>query len=292
MAILVAQRKIIVDGFIVMIGNLYVVATPIGNLQDFSSRGARLLSSVKMVAAEDTRRARTLLAEIGCDNVKVVPLHEHNEKTQLGNITQLILDGHDIALISDAGTPLLSDPGFLLVRECWRMNIRVLPVPGPSAVLSALSVCPIPAEHFYFHGFIAAKPAQRRAQIGGLLLRREATVFFEAPHRVEHCLMDFLELAPDRRMMVAREMTKRYESYKFGNASDLLAALRKENAFRGEFVFVLEGEAKKDIEHPWEHQLLAMLVKEIGPSKAAKIVGQLSSKNRRELYQKALSLAE
>ncbi|MAZ45286.1 MAG: 16S rRNA (cytidine(1402)-2'-O)-methyltransferase [Gammaproteobacteria bacterium] len=291
MATTVAQTTINMDGFIIMIGNLYVVATPIGNLQDFSSRGARLLSSVKMVAAEDTRRARTLLAEIGCDNVMITALHEHNEKTQLGDIIKLILDGNDIALVSDAGTPLLSDPGFLLVRECWRMNIPVLPVPGPSAVVSALSICPIPAERFYFHGFLSSKSTQRRSQIEGLLARREATVFFEAPHRVEHCLADFLELAPERKMMLAREMTKLYESYEFGSASDLLTALRKEDAFKGEFVFVLEGETN-DIEHPWENRLLVALVKEVGPSRAAKIVGQLSGKNRRELYQKAISLPE
>ena len=273
---------------IVMLGVLYVVATPIGNLQDITRRGIAVLSSVQIVAAEDTRRTRVLLGEIGVQPGELVALHEHNESAAVRRLVAALAEGVDVALVSDAGTPLLSDPGFELVRGCWERGISVVPVPGPSALSAALSVCPIPAGSFYFHGFLAAREGQRRAQLTDLLRREEAVVFFEAPHRMARCLQDLAELAPQRRIMIGREMTKLHESYLLGNAATLLDTLRDTDTLRGEFVCVLEGE--QDTVAGDVQETMAVLASELAPSVAARIGAQLLGVNRRDLYRIATAL--
>jgi 16S rRNA (cytidine1402-2'-O)-methyltransferase len=272
-----------------MLGVLYVVATPIGNLQDITRRGIAVLSSVQIIAAEDTRRTKVLLGEIGVQTAKLLALHEHNESAAVARVIAALQEGADVALVSDAGTPLLSDPGFELVRRCWELQLSVVPIPGASAVSAVLSVCPIPAGHFYFQGFVSPRDNQRRRQLAELLRREEAVVFFEAPHRIERCLQDLADLAPDRRIMLGREMTKLHESYLLGPASQLLADLRGQDAMRGEFVCVIEGSrevaAALDVQHT-----MAVLVGELSPSVAAKIGAQLLGMSRRDLYQLATSL--
>jgi 16S rRNA (cytidine1402-2'-O)-methyltransferase len=275
----------------VMLGVLYVVATPIGNLQDVTRRGISVLSSVQIIAAEDTRRTRVLLAEIGVGRVELVALHEHNESSIIARIVAALREGVDVALVSDAGTPLLSDPGFELVRRCWELQIPVVPVPGASAVSAVLSICPIPASRFYFHGFLASRDGQRRQQLAELLHRKEAVVFFEAPHRIERCLEDVAELAEARRMVIGREMTKRHESYLLGTASELLSQLRERDAVRGEFVCVIEGEAEVSAAIDMDvRRTMSILTSELAPSVAAKVGSQLLGVKRRDLYQFARSL--
>lgn len=272
-----------------MPGVLYVVATPIGNLQDITRRGVTVLSSVQTVAAEDTRRTRVLLGEIGVAGVELVALHEHNESTAVARIVATLQAGADVALVSDAGTPLVSDPGFELVRRCWELGFVVVPVPGPSALSTVLSVCPIPAAHFYFHGFLAAREGQRRQQLRELLQRSEAVVFFEAPHRIIRCLEDVAELAGDRRMMIGREMTKLHEDYLLGTAAELRATLQAQEAVRGEFVCLLEGSPSLGLGGDVQ-RTMAVLANELAPSVAARIGSQLLGVNRRELYQLATAL--
>ena len=275
-----------------MTGNLYIVATPIGNLKDRSYRAEEILLSVDLIAAEDTRRARSLLTEIGHTEASFIALHEHNESEEIDNIIRSISDWKDVAVVSDAGTPLLSDPGFQLVRECWGRDIPVIPVPGPSSITSALSICPIPSERFYFHGFLSAKARKRREQLAGLLERSEATVFFEAPHRIEKCLIDITDLAPQRQMMIARELTKLYEDCIVGRADELLSILREREALRGEFVCIVEGNNQYSPEHIEIDLLLELLINEVGPSRAAKIAAQVLKRNRREIYQIAIEIQE
>jgi 16S rRNA (cytidine1402-2'-O)-methyltransferase len=275
----------------VMLGVLYVVATPIGNLQDVTRRGISVLSSVQIIAAEDTRRTRVLLAEIGVGRVELVALHEHNESSIIARIVAALREGVDVALVSDAGTPLLSDPGFELVRRCWELQIPVVPVPGASAVSAVLSICPIPASRFYLHGFFSSRDCQRRQQLGEFLQRKEAVVFFEAPHRIERCLEDVAELAEARRMVIGREMTKRHESYLLGTASELLSQLRERDAVRGEFVCVIEGDVEVSTAMDMDvRRAMSILTSELAPSVAAKVGSQLLGVKRRDLYQFARSL--
>ena len=274
-----------------MLGVLYVVATPIGNLQDITRRGITVLSSVQLIAAEDTRRTSVLLAEIGVAGVELVALHEHNESRAVNRVVAALLAGADVALVSDAGTPLVSDPGFELVRRCWELDVSVLPIPGASALSAALSVCPIPASHFYFHGFVASRDSQRRQQLAELLRRKETVVFFEAPHRIARCLQDVADLAGERRMMIGREMTKLHESYLLGTAAELLQTLQVEDAARGEFVCVLEGDPQVGFGGD-VRETMTVLASELSPSVAARIGAQLLGVNRRELYRIATALKQ
>ena len=274
-----------------MLGVLYVVATPIGNLQDITRRGITVLSSVQLIAAEDTRRTSVLLAEIGVAGVELVALHEHNESRAVNRVVAALLAGADVALVSDAGTPLVSDPGFELVRRCWELDVSVLPIPGASALSAALSVCPIPASHFYFHGFVASRDSQRRQQLADLLRRKETVVFFEAPHRIARCLQDVADLAGERRMMIGREMTKLHESYLLGTAAELLQTLQVEDAARGEFVCVLEGDPQVGFGGD-VRETMTVLASELSPSVAARIGAQLLGVNRRELYRIATALKQ
>lgn len=269
---------------------LYVVATPIGNLEDISRRAADVLRSVAIVAAEDTRRTRVLLDALGADSARMVALHSHNEGAASVRVLQSLRDGSTVALVSDAGTPLLSDPGFELVRACWAEQIAVLPVPGPSAVLAALSVCPLPAGRFHFEGYLPARAGQRRARLRELAARDEACVFFEAPHRIAGCLEDIAALDPARRLLLGREMTKLHEQYLCATASELLAQLSAAGQLRGEFVGVLEA-GSSDADTRAAHRTMAVLCAELAPAQAARLGSQLLGLPRRELYDLALKLA-
>ncbi len=270
---------------------LYVVATPIGNLEDFSRRGADVLGSVAMIAAEDTRRTRVLLDAIGVSSVPVVALHSHNESSATAKAMSRLRDGAAVALVSDAGTPLLSDPGFELVRACWAEDIPVLPVPGASAVAAVLSVCPLPATRFYFEGFLPARAAGREQRLRQILALDVATVFFEAPHRMAVTLSDLHRLNPERRLMIGREMTKRHEQYLCDVAAVLLDELAGSEQLKGEFVCVLEG-AATDAAPGEVRRTMAILARELPPAQAARLGAQLLDRPRRGLYDLALELRE
>ncbi|MCZ6643806.1 MAG: 16S rRNA (cytidine(1402)-2'-O)-methyltransferase [Gammaproteobacteria bacterium] len=276
----------------VMSGILYVVATPIGNLADITRRGAMVLESVAIIAAEDTRRSRVLLAEIGAGKTKMVALHDHNESHVGTKIVASLTQGSDVALISDAGTPLLSDPGFDLVRRCWEAGIEVIPIPGPSAVLAALCVCPLPAQQFYFEGFLPAKSGLRKSRLTELLEFPFAVIFFETPHRIESCLSDLSVLAPERRLMIGREMTKRHETYRSDTPERLLQFLQAEDQLRGEFVCILEAKTTPDSTASDVRRIMQILCKELAPAQAARIGAQLSGHNKAELYSLAVEYSQ
>ena len=274
-----------------MSGVLYVVATPIGNLEDVTRRGVDVLSSVAMIAAEDTRRTRVLLEAIGVTGPRLIALHSHNEQAASLALVERLQSGDDVALVSDAGTPLLSDPGFELVRACWAQGLAVIPVPGPSAVIAVLSVAPIPCGRFHFDGFLPSRPAQRRERLAALAALGTAVVFFEAPHRMAGCLEDLAALVPERRLVVGREMTKRHEQYLCDVPDRLRQILEVGEQFRGEFVCVLEG--GRDQPLPAEvRRTMEILCRELSPAQAARLGAQLLGHKRRELYDLALLLGE
>lgn len=242
-----------------------------------------------MIAAEDTRRTRVLLEAIGSGPLPILALHTHNESTASEGVMVRLREGASVALVSDAGTPLLSDPGFEVVRACWREAIPVIPVPGPSAIATVLSVCPLPAGRFMFEGFLPARPAAREERLLVLLEAGMAVVFFEAPHRISATLADLARLAPERRLMIGREMTKRHEQYLCDVPDRLLGALTEGEHLKGEFVCVLEagtaGATPVEVRRTME-----VLVRELPPTQAARLGAELLGRNRRELYELALSL--
>jgi 16S rRNA (cytidine1402-2'-O)-methyltransferase len=244
-----------------------------------------------MIAAEDTRRTRVLLDAIGSSGIPVLALHSHNETAASETVMARLREGAAVALVSDAGTPLLSDPGFELVRACWDEGIAVVPVPGASAVSAALSVCPLPGGRFLFEGFLPAKAASREERLRELLTLEVAVVFFEAPHRMAATLEELHRLAPQRRLMIGREMTKRHEQYLCNVPAELLAALSAGEQLRGEFVCVLEGgprsSASVDVRRTME-----VLVRDLPPAQAARLGAQLLGRTRRELYDLAMSLRQ
>lgn len=276
-----------------MNGSLYVVATPIGNLGDVTRRGQEVLAAVTTIACEDTRRTASLLAHLGIPKPKLVALHEHNEDSISERLIERLRAGDDVALVSDAGTPLLSDPGFLLLRRCWEEQLKCVPVPGAASPIAALSVCPLPTHEFFFQGFLPAKATRRRERLLQMLARDSAVVFFEAPHRIEGCLSDLHELAPTRRIFVARELTKQYEHLLCGTAAEVLASLQQAQAVRGEFVCVLEAAepvVADEAVSPEHQRLLLLLCDEMGPAKAARLVASYTGVTKSRLYDLALSL--
>lgn len=274
-----------------MAGLLYVVATPIGNLEDLGRRAVNILASVATIAAEDTRRTRVLLEAIGVAGVELLALHSHNESAASGAVLRRLREGCTVALVSDAGTPLLCDPGYELVRACWEEGIEVRPIPGASAVTALLSVSPLPGAHYRFEGFLPSRPGARDARLRELLELDEPSVFFEAPHRMASTLDDLARLAPQRRMLVGREMTKLHEQYLCASAGELLVELRAADRLRGEFVCVLE--AAPGASRPRDaRRTMEILGRELAPAQAARLGAQLLDLPKRELYQLAMTLRQ
>ncbi len=227
-----------------MSGTLYVVATPIGNLEDVTLRAVRVLGEVTVVACEDTRRTRALLTHLGL-STPAVSYHEHNETARAAQLVSRLLDGDSVALVSDAGTPCISDPGYRLVREAAAAGIDVVPVPGASACIAALSASGLATDAFLFAGFLPAKRGARRARLEELAGVRETVVFYEAPHRIGAMLEDLAEAFGPREVAVARELTKVHEETLRGTIAAVAAALAADRR-RGEFVVVVEGAKAPD----------------------------------------------
>ena len=269
-----------------MSGTLYVVATPIGHLGDLSQRAVATLKQVEIIAAEDTRRSGVLLTHIGHEGCQIVSLHDHNEATVSPKLVSRLKMGDSVALVSDAGTPLINDPGYRLLQLAWQQDIQVVPIPGPSAVITALSVCPLPSQPFRYVGFLAAKASARRQQLQTWLQHADALVFFESPHRIRHTLEDLGELT-QRRIFLGREMTKQYETFLIGSAEDVLQKLG--DPPKGEFVGIVEaGDAAQT---QYQHQqVLQVLLQELSPAKAARLAAQICGANKRDLYELALTL--
>jgi 16S rRNA (cytidine1402-2'-O)-methyltransferase len=265
-------------------GVLYVVATPIGHLDDISQRALNVLGAVETIAAEDTRRTLTLLRAFALEAPKLIALHEHNEQKAAEGLVQRLLDGGTVALVSDAGTPLLSDPGYHLVRCCYDAGVPVRPVPGPSAVIAAMSVCPLPLAGCRFEGFLPARAGARQATLTALLESGQPVVFFEAPHRLRDCLLAIDTLAPERQVFVAREMTKRFETYSVGRPADLVARMDEAEQWRGEMVCVLEGTADQSASAAEQQRVMRILSDELSPAQAARIGAQILGVKKKVLY--------
>jgi len=273
-------------------GRLYVVATPIGNLADLSPRAREALAGADLVAAEDTRRTGLLLSSLGLSR-PLVSLHEHNEDERIGRLLGALQAGQVVALVSDAGTPLLSDPGFALVRAAAAAGIEVRPIPGVSAITAALSIAGLPTDRFAFEGFLPARAAERRRVLDELAGEARTLVWFEAPHRIAQTLADLLAaFGPQRRAVLARELTKTYETIYRGTLSELAALARTDaDLARGELTLIVEGAAREAMgDAKLLAQALPLLLKDLPPARAAAIAAQLSGVPRAEAYRQALAL--
>ncbi|GHD52190.1 16S rRNA (cytidine1402-2'-O)-methyltransferase [Marinobacter persicus] len=275
-------------------GTLYVVATPIGNLQDLSERAVNVLSSVSLVAAEDTRHSGRLLQHLGLSK-PMLALHDHNERDRVARILAELEAGRDIALVSDAGTPLISDPGYLVVREVRGAGYRVSPVPGACAMIAALSAAGLPTDRFLFAGFLPAKRSGRRAALSDLRAQTATLVFYESPHRILDFVQDLVEeFSSGRECVLGRELTKTFETFYSGSAGEVLGQLQDDaHGTRGEFVVMVRGAPPSDEAAATAldaDRLLALLIAELPVKKAARIVAEVSGVGKNELYQRALEL--
>ena len=220
-------------------GTLYLVATPIGNLEDITRRALRVLAEVDTIACEDTRHTRTLLNHFGI-TTKTISYHEHNERERALELAARLASGANIALVSDAGTPGINDPGFRLVRACVEQNINIVPVPGATAFVSALIASGLPTDEFYFAGFLPPRRHARRLRLAALRSVPATLIFYEAPHRISDALTDARDILGEREAAVARELTKLHEEIARGRLSRLIARFTGEHAARGEMVLVID----------------------------------------------------
>lgn len=277
-------------------GRLEVVATPIGNLSDLSARGRESLAGADLIAAEDTRHTGHLLAALGL-NKPLVSLHEHNETERVDTLLARLEAGDVIALTSDAGTPLVSDPGLRLVERAAAAGFEVRSIPGPSAVIAALSVAGLATDRFAFEGFLPAHAGERREMLRSLASERRTLVFFEAPHRLRASLQDFAAvLGTQRRAAIARELTKAFETVYRGTFAELLAVAENEpNLERGEITIVvagLPGGAAPAYDTALLGRALELLLKELPPARAAAIAARLCGAPRSAAYALALALGQ
>ncbi len=267
-------------------GTLHIVATPIGNLGDLSARALETLKAVDAICAEDTRHTRQLLSHFGVDR-PLLALHQHNEDAQAAQLVARMGCGDSLALVSDAGTPLVSDPGYRLVRAARAAGIRVSPVPGACAAIAALSVAGLASDRFVFEGFLPAKASARRERLGKLAGEPRTLIFYESAHRIEETLADLVEaFGEDRPAVLARELTKLFETVLDGGLAEVRAKVRADpNQRRGEFVLVVEGAGEDaDARLIEGRRLYAKLVEHLPPSTAAKLAAELSGAARKALY--------
>ena len=272
-------------------GRLDVVATPIGNLSDLSPRAQEVLAAADVIAAEDTRHTRALLQAIGVSR-PLVSLHAHNETNRVPELLARLAAGESVALVSDAGTPLLSDPGYELVSEAARAGCEVRAIPGPSAITAALAVAGLPTERFCFEGFLPPRSSERRARLGDIAGEQRTMVFFEAPHRIEECLVDLVAVfGGDRRAAVARELTKAYETTYRGTLAELVELAKNEPNFaRGEITIVVQGvpAASNAVDARMLERAVSLLVRELPPGRAAALAAQLVGGKRSDAYALAM----
>ncbi len=273
-------------------GTLFVVATPIGNLGDLSPRASEVLSQVALIAAEDTRVTRRLLQHIGCET-RMLSLHDHNESQRVAGLLEQLQAGEDVALVSDAGTPLINDPGYTLVRTVRQAGVTVVPIPGPSALITALSVAGLPTDRFVYEGFLSSKPAARRARLKELLREPRTLVFYESPHRILATLVDLRDVfGAEREAVVARELTKTFETLH----GDQLGAMYEwaaadSNQQRGEFVLVVAGaQQPADLSAVDEEHVLQILLEELPVKQAAGLAARITGGKRNALYARALEM--
>ncbi|MBU0901350.1 MAG: 16S rRNA (cytidine(1402)-2'-O)-methyltransferase [Gammaproteobacteria bacterium] len=274
------------------LGSLYVVATPIGNLDDISARALNILRSVALVAAEDTRHSARLMQHFGI-GTPLAACHEHNERDQGGRFLARLLAGEDVALISDAGTPLISDPGYHLVRQARAAGVAVVPVPGACALIAALSAAGLPSDRFIFEGFLPAKAAGRRARLEQVKEEPRTLIFYEAPHRILECLQDMQAVFGDERpALLARELTKTFETLKGMPLAELAAWVAADsNQQRGECVVLVAGWQAPEGEEAVSSEalrVLNLLLAEMPLKRAAALAAEITGVRKNVLYQAAL----
>nr|WP_312846317.1 16S rRNA (cytidine(1402)-2'-O)-methyltransferase [Marinobacter arenosus] len=274
-----------------------MVATPIGNLDDLSPRAAAILARVDVVAAEDTRHSGRLLQHLGLQK-RLVALHDHNERDRAGSILDELARGRSVALISDAGTPLISDPGYVLVREARNRGFTVSPIPGPCALVAALSAAGLPTDRFLFVGFLPAKRTGRRAALEPLRKESATLVFYESPHRILDAMGDISAvLGESREIVLGRELTKTFETFYSGTVAEVLGALEADpHGTKGEFVVMIRGAdpvgSEGDESALDTDLLIKLLLPELPVKKVAKLAAELSGRSKNELYQRALELKQ
>ena len=271
---------------------LYVVATPIGNLADMVPRAVHTLQSVSVIACEDTRHSKKLLEHFSIDT-PCIAYHDHTDQRSAHKILSRLADGNDVALISDAGTPLISDPGYRLVAQARNQGISVIPIPGACAAISALSVSGLPTDKFRFVGFLPAKPTQRQKVLETLKSVPDTLVFYEAPHRICAALNDALgAFGSERIEIMAREISKTFETYLYGTIEELLAQVSADsNQQRGEIVLVLAGNtvSNENLSADAE-KIVKILMHDLPITKAASLAAKITGDDKKQLYQLALTL--
>ncbi len=274
-------------------GILYCVATPIGNLEDITARALRILAEVSKVYAEDTRVTRRMFTHFGIQNT-LESLHDHNETSRVAQIQRELAEGMNVALVSDAGTPLISDPGYKLVNALGAAGCKIVPVPGASALIAALSVAGLPTDRFAFEGFLPAKSVSRRKLLTGLEAESRTLVFYESSHRIADLLEDMLAVfGGERQIVVLRELTKLYESIYRGTATEILQHMAADSdRSRGEFVVVVAGkvcdESADALAVLNADKVLAVLLEVLPVKQAAAVAARLTGLPKNQLYRQAL----
>ena len=277
-----------------MSAQLFVVATPIGHLDDMTFRAIDILKSVSIVAAEDTRQSAQLFKHYNI-STQLTACHDHNESNKIEQLVQKLLAGDDIALISDAGTPLISDPGFKLVRAAQEHGIKVVPVPGACAAIAALSAVGLPSDRFSFEGFLPSKASQRISQLEKLKNETQTLIFYEAPHRILECVKNMAEVFGENRPVgFAREITKTFETIKKMTLKDLVSFIENDhNQEKGEIVLVVGGAAEKtDLEQEKLDELLKRLLQDLSVKAASQLAADLIGVKKKVAYQRALELTQ
>ena len=273
-------------------GTLYIVATPIGNLGDISQRAIDILTQVDVIACEDTRHTQKLLTAYAIKN-KTMSMHDHNERQRQDQIASMLQEGKSIALVSDAGTPLISDPGFHLVRHCRQLGLAVSPIPGACAAIAALSCAGLPTDRFTFEGFLPSKSGARQVKLNELAEETRTMVFYDAPRRAIDTVSDIVKtLGGNRYVVIARELTKTFETIHSDSAENLLSWLSQDpNQLKGEMVLIIEGHKAVVDEIPAQViDTLKLLVDELPPKKACAITANIYGIKKNALYEIALSL--
>jgi len=277
-----------------MSAQLFVVATPIGHLDDMTFRAIDILKSVSIVAAEDTRQSAQLFKHYNI-STQLTACHDHNESNKIEQLVQKLLAGDNIALISDAGTPLISDPGFKLVRAAQEHGIKVVPVPGACAAIAALSAVGLPSDRFSFEGFLPSKASQRISQLEKLKNETQTLIFYEAPHRILECVKNMAEVFGENRPVgFAREITKTFETIKKMTLKDLVSFIENDhNQEKGEIVLVVGGAPEKtDLEQEKLDELLKRLLQDLSVKAASKLAADLTGVKKKVAYKRSLELTQ
>jgi 16S rRNA (cytidine1402-2'-O)-methyltransferase len=265
-------------------GKLYIVATPIGNFADLTERAREVLAAAELIAAEDTRHTRGLLSRIGAES-RLIAYHEHNEAERVPELLRRLARGESVALVSDAGTPLISDPGWRLVSAAQAEGITVVPVPGACAAVAALSAAGLPTDHFVFEGFLPRRASARAERLSGLRDEHRTLIFYEAVHRVAATLAAIAKaFGAERRAAVARELTKVHEQIATGSLAELTARLGGDIPLLGEFVIVVAGAAAAAPDETAARRVYALLAQELDPATALRLTSAITGVARNELY--------